>query len=75
MTPAEKNRAVMPIVSKFVDDLRSVFGEVKVLFAEEGGTTLGKRTEVGAPVFVSIPLTDRTDLGILRHAPSRKKRR
>ncbi len=33
----------MPQVSKFIDEVRAVFGEVKVLYAREGDYEVGKR--------------------------------
>lgn len=32
----------MPAVAKMVHEVRSVFGEVKVLYAEENGRSIGK---------------------------------
>lgn len=36
------NRQQMPAVAKMVHEVRSVFGEVKVLYAEENGRSIGK---------------------------------
>lgn len=45
----------MPTVTKFVDQMRAVFGhdQVKVIFASENGKEVGKRTE--EPMFDAIP--------------------
>ena len=37
----QRNRERMPQVSKFIDEVRAVFGEVKVLYAREGDYEVG----------------------------------
>lgn len=39
----KQNRERMPEVTAFVDKVRAVFGEVKVLYAREGDCEVGKR--------------------------------
>lgn len=41
------NRARMPIVSGFVDELRQSFPEARVRYAEEAGQTVGKPGDQG----------------------------
>ena len=45
----------MPTVTKFVDQMREVFGhdQVTVVFASENGKEVGKRTD--EPMFDAIP--------------------
>lgn len=42
---AEKMRAAMPLFAAQVDDLRRVFGALKVTYAQEGETRRGKPRE------------------------------
>lgn len=45
---AAENRRKMPTVTAWVDDARNVFGgDVKVVFASEGGVTFGERSPEG----------------------------
>lgn len=39
----KKNRERMPEVTAFVDEVRAVFGEVKILYAREGDYEVGSR--------------------------------
>lgn len=39
------NRAQAPQCAEFVDQMREVFGDVKVLYVEEGDFKLGESTE------------------------------
>ena len=41
----EENRKKMPEVARFVDLVREVFGDVKVIEAEENGIKLGGKNE------------------------------
>lgn len=53
----EDNRTNMPTIAAFVDQIRSVFGPVKVLWARENGHEVGKVPEpeglvIGGAAFV-----------------------
>jgi hypothetical protein len=43
MKGRESNRASMPTVAAFIDELRALGLEVKVLYAKENGVTLGNK--------------------------------
>ena len=45
---AARNRAAMPQFAAWLDELRRVFGPVRVLWAREGGVEVGRRPEVRA---------------------------
>jgi hypothetical protein len=45
----EDNRNKFPEVAKIVDKFTEIFGKVKVIYAEEGGNTVGKKAEDGIP--------------------------
>jgi hypothetical protein len=47
------NRDAMPGIAEIVDTLRGVFGPVKVIYAEEGGTKRGRPFEERYPVRLS----------------------
>lgn len=53
---AAEHRRKMPTVSSWVDEAREVFGadNVKVVFASEGGVTLGQRQPAGVPCVVGV---------------------
>lgn len=55
-TQAQRNRALMPHVSEFVDKVREIFGpECKVSYAKEGGIELGKRlVDDGGPIIIHV---------------------
>lgn len=42
MKAREQNRRDFPQMSTYVDTLTSVFGKVRVVFAEEGGKVVGR---------------------------------
>ena len=42
---SEQNQAKAPICAAFVEEMREVFGEVKVLYVREGDFELGERHE------------------------------
>ncbi len=44
---AEENRRRMPIVTGWVDGVRSVFPGAKVAYAKEGGVTMGQPSPAG----------------------------
>jgi hypothetical protein len=39
------NHAKAPICAKFVDDMRAVFGDVRVLYVKEGNFEIGENDE------------------------------
>lgn len=47
MSQADDNRRKMPTVAAFVDEVRAVFGDCKVVYAKENGIELGRRPERG----------------------------
>ena len=47
---ANGNRARMPVTAGIVDAWRSVFGQVVVRYAREGGLEVGKRGPAGVPL-------------------------
>ncbi len=48
---AAQNRAAFPQTAQFVDEMREAFGQdVKLVWAEENGRTLGKKGPDGVPV-------------------------
>lgn len=49
-TPAERNRRLFPGMAEFVDDMRRVFGDVKVRFVENTATG----DKVGTPLDADI---------------------
>ena len=52
-TKAQKNRKLMPHTAAMIDELRSEFGDIKVLYAEEGDYRIGKpldRSKLVKPV-------------------------
>lgn len=54
MSDAASNRAAFPETARIVDDLRAVFGQdVKLVWAEENGRTLGVRDLPGTQVLAS----------------------
>lgn len=53
---ADDNRRRMPTVAGWVDQYRKVFGdEVKVVYACEGGVTVGQPSPAGVVPFVPAP--------------------
>jgi hypothetical protein len=44
MASSSENRAKAPQSAAFVNELRAVFGDVKVLYVEEGEVRLGEKT-------------------------------
>ena len=53
---ADDNRRKMPTVAGWVDQYRKVFGdEVKVVYACEGGVTVGQPSPAGVVPFVPAP--------------------
>lgn len=44
---AEENRRQMPTVAKWIDATRDAFPGAKVVFASEGGRTVGERSPAG----------------------------
>lgn len=54
MDSPSKNRAKAPISGAFVEEMRAVFGEGKVLYVHEGDLTLGEQdTREYATCFVT----------------------
>jgi hypothetical protein len=54
MDSPSKNRAKAPIAGAFVEEMRAVFGEGKVLYVHEGDLTLGEEdTREYATCFVT----------------------
>jgi hypothetical protein len=51
---AESSRESMPGMAAIVDDLRRVFGNTKVTFAQEGGITRGRPFEDRYPRRVTL---------------------
>lgn len=45
MSEAKDNRAAMPAIASFVDELRAQGLEVKVIYAAESGKELGRKPE------------------------------
>ena len=45
MSEAKSNRAAMPVVASFVDELRAQGLNVKVIYAAENGKELGRKPD------------------------------
>jgi hypothetical protein len=43
---ARRNREQMPTVAAWIDDIRKEFPNAKVVYAEENGHTVGRKTNV-----------------------------
>jgi hypothetical protein len=52
---ARQNREQMPTVAGWVDDLRAVFGDVRVVYAEENGRVVGVKPEPGVVPVIYEP--------------------
>jgi hypothetical protein len=48
------NQERAPLCAAFVENLRGVFGEVKVLHVQEGALTIGAPTEGWVPITVGV---------------------
>lgn len=53
------NHVRAPKSAAFVKAMRETFGEVVVLYVEEGDLLLGEKQPEGAPCFVTAPLHER----------------
>lgn len=47
MSERDQNRERMPIIAAWVDQMRELFGEVRVNYVNENGIELGKRGPEG----------------------------
>ncbi len=67
---ARKNREMFPFAAQIVEELRAEFGPgVKLLYAEENGSSVGKKTEGGV-----VPVIDKPAHVILNRGQKRHER-
>jgi len=53
---ANANRAAMPIVTAFLDEMRLTFPDARIKFASEGGRTLGTQRQWHEVASSELPL-------------------
>ncbi|MBI4997841.1 MAG: hypothetical protein HZC22_13305 [Rhodocyclales bacterium] len=73
--PAINRRSAMPQVAAWFDEVRAVFGEVRVTFAMEGGVVVGQRSTAGNEVAASAMVIRPPEQAVAISDTQRGKRR
>ena len=66
---AEANRAAMPQCARWLDEVRQVFPDARIVYAEEGGRTMGKKRQGYEVRADQIPMECRTRADIVGRTP------